>query len=324
MVFLNPDNLSEPPETHALEQGEAGTDPPSESIADIASDLTDRMLLTIDDSSGSPVLFSSSADGSNRQRLWDIGSDLSPAFMPGSTTDLLVPHWVPDPDSVRLEVRSVTGELIEALTSPGTHENDFSPAIAGDVGLVYFVRTYWSPPVDGTQFVEQEVLMSVPLDGSEAEVEVPTPIELSSVSVSQDGSVIAGGCQVVEGPTQGCFFSPGDDTITPIPGSEGSTMSDIEVSPDGRWIAFSSYTENPHGDSQVYVYDIENERVTALSSLLGANNQPAWAPESELPCLAFSHSQTGEQSVHIGCLTPDPVTIEAVPVGKSPVWFYDE
>lgn len=98
-------------------------------------------------------------------------------------------------------------------------------------------------------------------------------------------------------------------------------MGDIEVSPDGRWIAFSSVEANPHGVSQVYVYDRETNEVASLSQLPGINDEPTWAPQSDTSCLAFSHYELDAASVYVGCLSPEPATVKAIPIGYRPVWF---
>jgi Tol biopolymer transport system component len=99
-------------------------------------------------------------------------------------------------------------------------------------------------------------------------------------------------------------------------------MSDVEVSPDGRFVAYSSVRDNPYGDEQVYVYDIRTGETIDMSRLEGLNTQPAWARQARRPCLLFTHDPTGyDPSVQLSCLTPKPRTATAVPIGQFPQWM---
>lgn len=307
---------SDTPETQAAIDSEV-------SAQDLAPDLVDQLVLTNDDSSGSPILFSSHLDGTNRQRVWSIGSDLTPTFAPNST-DLVVSQSVGTTSRIRIEMRTITGDPVRVLTHPGENQQDQSPTVDAAANVVYFIRLTYTAPVDGTSTVKDSAVMSVPLDGKSKESFVQVPIALSSVSVSANGSVIAGQCNNADpqgGPVQACITEPGSGTFRRIPGSENSSVSDIAVSPDGKWVAYSSVTTNPYGKEQVYVYNVTTKKVTMLSQLPGFNNQPAWPEKSKNSCLAFHHNENDEDSIYVGCLNPKPAAAKAISVGEYPVWF---
>lgn len=284
---------------------------PTETIVSVVPpELASRILLSTDDSSGSPVLFSSRGDGSERRRVRDWGG---PGIaVPHSETLLLA--W-----NGRLEIRKVTGEHVRTVTRPPKGYTDESPAIAG--GTVYFIRLGIKDVGGGTSVARDPRLMNIPLDGTAREHAVATSAALGSVSVSSDGSVKAGTCSVDDPGNVGTACLVGaDGRLTRIPGSDGSTMSDVAVSPDGRHVAYSSFTENPYGGSQVFVYDVRTGHTADFSRLPGNNDQPAWAPGSRRSCLAFHHSPTDEDSsVYVGCL--GEAASLALPVGKYPIWL---
>lgn len=83
-----------------------------------------------------------------------------------------------------------------------------------------------------------------------------------------------------------------------------------------------AYSVPQSRESQVFVYRVDDGTVVNLSGLPGSNDQPVWARESEHPCLLFRHDETGtDSSVYLGCLTPEPRTQLAIPVGQHPLWF---
>src|SRR5258708_7085331 len=174
---------------------------------------------------------------------------------------------------------------------------------------VFYILYYFTSVDASSSAVDHSTVMKVPLDGSSQEVAVPTPLQLGSVSASDDGTVIAGGCASANasGAAQICIIRPGSSTAVRIPGSEDSTMSDVAVSPDGKWIAYASVTPNPYGVEEIYIYNVASGQFTMLSHLPDLNHEPAWPPQSQRPCLAFAHSEGNNgSSIYLGCLTPAP------------------
>jgi hypothetical protein len=304
----NPPGLSEPT-GQATQSG----------LAAIAPDLMSRILLLTDDSSGAPVMFAERLDGTDRERLADFGGPLT--VIPKSLNVLVA--WS-DGAGQSLQVRSDTGQLIRKLTRPPHGYTDTSPTLASDVGVVYFIREQVRNVGDGTSVLLAPRLMRVPLDGSVSASPVRTSEPLDTVSVDDSGSLLAGQCSVDDPGNvgQACTVSPRTGILHHIPGSQTSTMSDVTVSPDGTMIAYSSFSATPFGGSQVFVFNVRHGSTTDLSQLPGVNDQPAWAPPSTHPCLAFRHDSTGQNPViYLGCLTPAPRAAPAIPVGAWPAWL---
>jgi hypothetical protein len=294
------------------------TGPPDGSLLQIAPDLSSRLVLSTDNSSGSCVLFSSHMDGSNRQRLADICGATVP--VPGSTD--MITQWSETPAHGGLEVRTVTGDAVRRLTNPPAEYEDESPALASRTGMVYFIRTHMHAVGDRTWIPIGNTVMRVPLDGSRPEEPVGSAAGLGTISTDDTGSVLAGRCQDKANVGQACRVMTGSVGLHPIPGSEGTTMSDIQVSPDGRFIAYSSFRANPYGESQVFLYDIGTGQTVDLSQLAGLNSQPSWAHGAARPCLLFTHDLTGyDPSIYLGCLTPQPRTLSVLSIGQYPQWL---
>ncbi|MEU4339050.1 hypothetical protein AB0F59_31115 [Micromonospora lupini] len=325
-VALAVANLSEEPDEGrqdspaAPSEGGGGT-PTSDGItvAELAPDLVDRRVLSSDDSTGPSVLFSSQLDGGNRQRVTsDFGDSVEP--VPGTTTFIV--RWHGDGRHGALEIRELTGERVRALTEPPSDHEDSSPALAADAGMVYFVRSHVRDLGGGTSDTVDGWVMRVPLNGSGPATRVALDRRLYDVSVDDSGTVLAGRCDDPTHVGQACVRTDGQTRMRFVPGSEGTTMSDVQVSPDGTRVAYASFRESPYGGEQVYAYDIAHGRTTNLSQLAGHNEQPAWARRSARPCLLFSNDPTGtDPSVHLVCLTPEPRRTQVLPVGRHPRWL---
>src|SRR6185312_11204434 len=120
----------------------------SATVSQLDPAVASRTLITIDQSSGVPVLYASQGDGSNRHAIWSIGSTLRPAPIPGSQA--MVVETPENPQGYqRLEIRSYNGRLLRALTTPGADDSDVSPAVAISDDAVYFVREHWRNEGDG-------------------------------------------------------------------------------------------------------------------------------------------------------------------------------
>ncbi len=287
------------PERTSTTSGGLTSPPPANEIPE---EVRQRLVMTWDDSSGSPVLYSSRSDGTNRQRSGVDGSNIRLSFLPNST-DIVMSSYESSGDSQYLEIQSLSGEHIRRLTHPKAHFRDFGAyAIDYDSGMLYFLRERSTDVGEGTSTLKPYGLMRVPLDGSKPEQLVKTPIQLqSSISTSRDGAMLAGECFPEEGPSQICVTAPEAKSYVRLPGSMDSSMEGPSVSPDGRYIAYSSIKSNAYGESQVYVYDRETKATTMLTQLPGRNGDVTWFPDPNVRCLALSHYETSA-SVYFSCL----------------------
>jgi Tol biopolymer transport system component len=301
------------------EQDDNSQTPPSKrvrasTVEELAPQLAAARLITVDDSAGRPVLFASRLDGRNRVRLWDM-PDSWPGAMVDDNTVVLSAVWE-ERDVERLEVFSSDGVFQRALTEPASDESDTSPSVAGDT--VYFIRNSWKD-YEGGRSLERSRLMSVPVAGGAVTEVAVDGAELRAVDAAPDGRLVAGTC-VADGPSGGCVVDTHTGTVTRFGSEQAASMDEVAVSADGQYVAYSSPATNPYGQTQIYAYNLESGATTALSALPGMNGSPAWAPEG--PCLVFDHyERTAGASVYLSCLTPDPVTVPAIPVGASPVWL---
>lgn len=293
------------------------------SLAELAPELLDARILTMDDSADRPAVFASRPDGTARELVWDMPDSWPAALVPDSGELILSAPWE-ERSTDRLELFSGQGEFRRALTSPAALESDISPAFDATKQVVYFVRQVWRDTGNGSRTSTESRLMRVALDGGDPPEAVPTPgFELRTVSVSRDGRYLAGQCvDTNDDSVQVCLIQAGRSTVRRLPGNERAAPGEVSVSPDGRYVAYSSPATNAYGQTQVYVHDRGADSTTMISRFAGLNGNPSWAPGARKPCLAFSHFErpTGS-SIHIACLTPKPVVVASVPVGSSPVWL---
>jgi hypothetical protein len=313
-VLLTPDNPPDPPDS----PGPLPSGPLTPAM--LAPDLAGRLLLVNDDGDGTSSDFSARLDGSHRQLVQTDVGEPPPAIIPGGT-DLVMSRSIgTDPYRERLAVTTISGTTLRNLTHPGRYQEDTYPSIAGPT--VYFLRAHLTPIGQSTALTTRYEIMRVPLDGTSAEQAVRTGVQLRSVSVSADGRTLAGVCPATDaGPVQGCVLRPASTRFTRLPGSTGASVSDVTLSPDGHWIAYSSVIENPYGTSQIYLYNTATHQVTELTRLDGTNDQPAWPPHSRRTCIAFHHATTADSAIYLACLTPTPRTAKAVDLAQYPVWF---
>lgn len=130
--------------------------------------------------------------------------------------------------------------------------------------------------------------MEISVGGSGAPRVVPTPgFEMRTVSVSADGRTVAGQCvDRKDDSAQVCLASPGGSGVKRLPGNE----------PGGK-----NHDGHPPRGSQ---------------------REPRLGPKARKPCLAFGHFERPQgASIHIACLSPEPVVVAAAPVGSMPVWL---
>lgn len=288
-------------------------------MSTIAPDLADRRILSTDDSTGSYVLFSSGLAGGNRQRVsTELGGPVEP--VPG--TSQVIVAWHGDGRHGSLEVRELTGERVRSLTDPPLGHEDSSPSLAADAGIVYFVRSQVRDLGGGTSDTVDGWVMRVPLDGSAPAVRVELSQRLFTVSTDDSGTVLAGVCDDPSHVGQACLRTQGQPNLRHIPGSEGTTMSDVHVSPDGKRVAYASFYASPFGGERVYSFDVAAATTTNMSQLAGHSSQPSWARDSAQPCLLFSNDPSGtDPAVYLSCLTPKPRQVQVLPVGRYPRWL---
>ncbi|MBQ1022772.1 hypothetical protein [Micromonospora sp. C95] len=302
----------------AADELPAGAPPPDGAVTavELAPDLRDRIVLSTDDSAGSYLLFASRLDGTNRRRIADWGGPIT--AIPKST-NIVVSRYVERSGHGRIEIRTITGDLVRALTKPPVGYGDDSASYAVDTGYVYFIRTKWNRADEQTSTAGSSVVMRVRIDGSAAAEEVRVGQELRTVSVDDSGRVIAGTCDDPSHVGQACLVSADGDGFAYIPGSEGTTLSDVQVSPDGRYVAYSSFAKNPFGESQIFLYDLHSKKTIDASRLDGLNSQPSWVRGSNNPCLLFTHDLSGsDPSVHLACMRGDWQTAKILPIGQYP------
>ncbi|MFG3602501.1 TolB-like translocation protein [Micromonospora chersina] len=288
----------------------------ADTAVELAPDLRDRIVLSTDDSAGSYLLFASRLDGTNRRRIADWGGPVT--GIPKST-NVIVSRNDERSGHGRIEIRTMTGDLVRALTKPPVGYGDDSASYAVDTENVYFVRTKWNKVDDRTATAVSSVVMHVRIDGSKAAEEVRGGKELRTVSVDDSGRVIAGTCDDPSHVGQACLVPTSGDGFTHIPGSEGTTMSDVRVSPDGRYVAYSSFAKNPFGESEVFLYDLRDKKTIDASRLDGLNGQPSWVRGSKNRCLLFTHELSGsDPAVYLTCLRRDWQAAKVLPIGQYP------
>ncbi|MBQ1022771.1 hypothetical protein [Micromonospora sp. C95] len=311
------------PKDDAEERPEEAGAVPATSLAELAPELLDERLLTIDDSADRPSLFASRPDGTSRTLVWDMPDSWPAAIIPGKD-DLIVSAPWEERSTDRLEVFSSQGRFQRALTSPAALESDTSPTYAPATKRVYFIRQSWRDTGNGSRISAQSRLMETSPDGFGAPQPISTPgFEMRTASVSVDGRTIAGQCVDKEDDSaQVCLISLGKSGVKRLPQNEQAAPNEVSISTDGRYVAYSSPATNPYGETQVYVYDSRTGATTMVTRLAGFNGHPAWAPKARKPCLAFSHFERPQgSSIHVTCLSQEPVTVAAAPIGSIPVWL---
>ncbi|MFG3602502.1 TolB family protein [Micromonospora chersina] len=311
------------PNDDARDRPEEGSAVPAASLAELAPELLDERILTIDDSADHPSLFASRPDGTARTLVWDMPDSWPAAVVPG-TNDFIVSAPWEERSTERLEVFSSQGTFQRALTFPVALESDTSPTYASVTKRVYFIRQSWRDTGNGSRVSPQSRIMEASLDGSSAPRVISTPgFEMRTASVSTDGRTLAGQCvDKKDDSAQVCLISLAKSGAKRLPGNERAAPSEVSISADGRYVAYSSPATNLYGESQVYVYDGRTETTMMVTRLAGFNGHPAWAPKARKPCLAFTHFERPQgASIHITCLSPEPVTVAAAPIGSIPVWL---
>jgi len=307
--------------------GKMSVPPNSTAVTELAPELVGATLLFWDDSAGRPMLFTSRIGHTRRDLAWDISTGADMAVIPGSTDLVLAIPAGPDGDN-RLEVHALDGKLLRVLTRPAHNESDNAPTIVGNSRIVYFGRYYWKDAPGGSRITWRYQLMRVSLDQPGKPQPVATTAKRFSVSGGSVGTLLAGPCSHDSGAFQICVVDPSSGHSSVITAPIRATLSDVQISPDGRWVAYSSPESNPYGETEIHVVrvpqpgDEQPARPSLLTKLPGRNSSPAWAPSPSHRCLAFDHyERTKGSSIRLACLDRIGVTAELLPVGDHPIWL---
>lgn len=227
------------------------------------------------------------------------------------------------PHASGLGIATTSGVLERTLTSPPADVTDADPAVTAS-GQVYFLRTVtqWSGQ-NGTPL--SNTLMEIPLSGDRPAVRVRTaePPVYGALSVNARGTLLAAQCQRPGngGTTEACVYdlpSGGIRYVTDFDGS--SPVTDVSLSPDGKYLAYGDAAANPYGGIQVYVRNLATGSTVRVSSQPGVSQQPSWVSGSAVPCLLFSNKETSGDSVYLSCLGARPGTAR-VASGDYPAWL---
>lgn len=244
------------------------------------------------------------------------GPDLGGVPPDGGT--LGMPAW--SPDGARIA-------FIRAFERDGIPLHDISsvPADGGDRTVHFFSgdssapyddALEWAPapaPVGGRIYLmrtssgERQVISVLP-DGTDMRVHT----EGASPALSADGSLLA----VVSKRDR-----PEGDVYVMTPGGRGvkrltddtATESDLAVSPDGRYVAF---TRNDGPSSDVLIADVQTGAVRPLFTTSARREDPAFAPDGEH--IAYA---TGFNEIHMARL--DGSEDRLVTTGYSPAFTPD-
>jgi Tol biopolymer transport system component len=292
-------------------------------VAQLAPELAAARLITLDDSAGRPVLFASRLDGGDRTLVWDSPNNWPGTLVGDDGIVIAAPRLAQQPND-QLALFSMAGQFRRNLSNPPPRQSDASPSYASGSQTVYFIRNTWRDTGGGSSTLESSRLMRLQLTGGQAQEVRTSGAQFRTVSASQDGRVVAGQCVTPgDNPSQGCVVDLSTGRIKPIPSPGTASMDDINISPDGRWVAYSSPFPNPYGQTQLYVYDRQADAITRVTSMAGMNGEPAWVPSaSTRPCLAFSHyERTKGSSVQLLCLSPEAISVQAMAIGSWPIWL---
>lgn len=227
------------------------------------------------------------------------------------------------PHASGLGIATTSGSLERTLTSPQADVTDTDPAVA-TTGQVYFLRTVtqWSGQ-NGTPL--STTLMKIPLSGAQPAVRVQTadPPVYGALSVNAKGTLLAAQCQPPDGggTTEACVYDLPSGRIRYVTDFGSSApVTDVSISPDGKYLAYGDAAANPYGGIQIYVMDLATRSTVRVSSQPGVSQQPSWVFGSSAPCLLFSNTETSGNVVYLSCLTAQPGTA-MVASGDYPAWL---
>ena len=229
------------------------------------------------------------------------------------------------PHAGGLGVASLSGTPLRVLTSPPADTTDTDPAVTAD-GEVYFIRTkdVWS----GQNGIPIEIrVMKVPISRKSPPTRVPTAVPISfgsgPISVNAAGTLLASICQPKQSrsATEACVFALPSGRVRYMTNFDTSSpVTDVAISPDGKYLAFGDGAANAYGTIQIYVEDLVTGSTLMVSHLPGNSRQPSWIPDSAAPCLLFSNSQTFGDVIYLSCLSAHPGTAR-VTAGDYPEWL---
>jgi Tol biopolymer transport system component len=153
------------------------------------------------------------------------------------------------------------------------------------------------------------------------------PVPLVYPSVSEDGAQLAGACgdTIPSAQAEMCvvnLHSGALQRFSPLVATRETTSLDgVEISPDGRYVAYSTGHSNPYGRIQLYIHDLATNVDILITRLPGVNELAAWTPNTSRPCFLFHHYEEGGSSIYLSCLTPTIIYTKAIPYGEAALWF---
>lgn len=274
------------------------------------------------ENSGRSHLVESSLDGTVNSALGP--GPLGGPFAVAGDSDLVVAA-IPDGNAHAsgLEITSLSGAPVRLLTWPKADTTDTDPAVTAD-GEVYFERTayVWTGP-NGTPAGTK--IMRVPISRKSGTIRVPesVPLSFGSLSVNAAGTLLAGVCAPPGsgGASEACVLALPSGRLRYVTHFNQSTpVTDVALSPDGKYLAYGDGAANAYGTTQVYVEDLATGSVVMVSRLPGNSGQPSWVTGSAVPCLLFSNSQTSGDVVYLSCLSAVPGTAR-IAAGDYPEWL---
>jgi WD40 repeat protein len=294
------------------------------SVGKIDAAQASRAILSITGvNSGHSRLVESSLNGAAHSTM-TVGPPGAPFAVTGSHQLVAEVAGDAKPNAGGLGVTSLLGTTLRVLTSPPADTTDTDPAVTAD-GEVYFIRTItaWN----GQNGTPTEIgIMKVPISQKSPPARVPTSVPISfsagPLSVNAAGTLLASICQPSQSSaTEGCVFALPSGRVRYMTHFDTSSpVTDVAISPDGKYLAFGDAASNPYGTIQIYVKDLATGSTVMVSHLPGDSRQPSWIPNSAAPCLLFSNSQTFGDVIYLSCVSAYRGTAR-VTVGDYPEWL---
>jgi Tol biopolymer transport system component len=118
-------------------------------------------------------------------------------------------------------------------------------------------------------------------------------------------------------PTHFAWVSAVDGAIRRIKTLEAwqsNTDTGLRLSPDGRFIAYSTRARKGSADQHLYMIDADGQQERAVVTMNGSNTDPVWMPDSAH--LLFVNTQAGKRQLYavatrIGQRLPAPVKLQS-------------
>lgn len=228
-----------------------------------------------------------------------------------STSTNVLPSHTPlpptlTPTSQPTEIQAVA--LEETPTEAFVEKLELSPTpkstpLGGGVGQILFVSDRSGKPQLYTINSDGGDLQQITdeLDGACQPDWSPGGDRIVYVSPCSSQEVINPQMETHRGSTLFIINSDGTRRI-PLASFPGGDF-DPSWSPDGSAIAFTTYRDNlSSADLNIYLYDLENNSVSALTSDLNSDRRPVWSPDGEQ--IVFQRQPQGG-SVQINVMQAD-------------------